>query len=122
MRAAIGPALGGLFGLSFPTLISGIGQRTIAALYAGKRSVTDSSPAELSIHFQIPCTLIHNKTGVLGVLFLGRNGLFFAPAKRSRLTRPQPIQMTPMIAAKISLVESSPQNLDQRWLVPRPQR
>jgi hypothetical protein len=38
------------------------------------------------------------------------------------LTRTQPIQMTPMIAAKISLVESSPQNLDQRWLVPRPQR
>ena len=58
--------------------------------------------------------------GIIGVLYLGRDGLLFTPRKRS--WKPgQPIEMAPLELLRIALVPPPPRNAIQRLLIPRPQ-
>jgi hypothetical protein len=88
------------------------------ALRGGPRSINPPTANGL-YYYQIPCTSVRGKTGIIGVLYVGRGGLLFAPRKRS--WKPgTTLEISPLDAVSIALVPPLPQNVIQRLLIPRP--
>jgi hypothetical protein len=119
--AALSLAIGGpIFGL-LSSLIARQQMRGVwAALYSGEPGTVRPPTANRFFYYQIPCTLLKGRVGIIGVLYLGRGGLVFVPRKRT--WKPgQPLEMAPLDAVSIALVPPPPQNVIQRLLVPRPQ-
>src|ERR1700690_1489271 len=86
----------------------------------GERRSISPPAANRFFYYQIPCTLVRGRMGIIGVLYLGRDGLLFTPRKRS--WKPgQPIEMAPLELLRIALVPPPPRNAIQRLLIPRPQ-
>jgi len=114
-------AIGGpIFGLLFPLAARRQIRVIWAGLYAGEQRSITPPPGNGFFYYQIPCTLVSGRVGVIGVLYLGRGGLLFTPRKRSWKSG-APIEMAPLELVRIALVPPLPRNAIQRLLIPRQQ-
>ena len=121
ITAALSLAIGGpLFGLFFPLALRRQVRGIWAELYAGEQRSISPPPASGPFYYQVPCTSVRGRMGVIGVLYLGRGGLLFTPRKRSWKPGP-PLEMAPLDAVSVALVPPLPQNVIQRLNIPRPQ-
>jgi hypothetical protein len=120
MTAVLSFAIGGpIFGLFFPMGLRRQIRGIWAGLYAGGPRSINPPTANGLYYYQIPCTSVRGKTGIIGVLYVGRGGLLFAPRKRSWKPGPT-LEISPLDAVSIALVPPLPQNVIQRLLIPRP--
>jgi hypothetical protein len=107
------------FGLLFPPVARRQLRAVWAGLYAGERRMISPPPSSRSFYYQVPCTSVRGRMGIMGVLYLGREGLLFTARKRRWKPAPS-IEMNPLDVVRVALVPPPPQNVIQRLLVPRP--
>jgi hypothetical protein len=120
ITAALSLAIcGPMFGLFFPLVARRQVRGMWAGLYVGERRSISPPPANRFFYYQIPCTSVRGRTGIAGVLYLGRGGPLFTPRRRS--WKPAlSIEMKPLDVVRVALVPPPPQNVIQRLFVPRP--
>jgi hypothetical protein len=111
-----------LFGLLFPFLLRSWTFFTSDALYAGKRWIDASPPANRQLDYRFPCTLMTGWRSVVGgVMYLGPDGLIFVPHKRNR-RKAQLLEMGPLNGVTIGTADPPARNRLQRILIPHPQQ
>ena len=120
VTASLFLVIGSGFGFPFSATIRRRVMLAWAQLYTGDLRAIDPPPANQLFYYQVPCTLVSGRVGMIGVLYLGRAGMLFAPRKRRRSAQPR-IEMTPVDVVGIALVPPLAGNAIQRLLTPRPQ-
>ncbi len=109
---------GVFFGLLFPLLFRRKVRALLDGLYAGKSWIDQPPPEDRRLDYRFPCSLIVGQMAAIGgVMYVGPDGMVFAPRKRNRPKR-NLVEIGPLGGVSVSTTEPPTRNLLQRILVP----